>query len=374
MNVQQNVKECVIRYYVTYNMILKNNSIFSDYIIILRENEEKKMKKKTQKLLSVLLVTVLITGLLAGCGKSATSKKTGTSEELTPMTIAFCTWAGYAPLYIAIEKGYFKELGYDAKVVIMEDESTYGAALVSNSVQALGQVLDRDIIQYDAGAPEQYVCTMDASTGGDGLIATADIKSMDDLAGKTVALDKSATSYFFFLQALADSNITEDQINIVEMGNDEAGEAFLSGNVDAAVTWEPALTNCTQREGGHILISSKDYPKAIIDVLTVNSNFLKDYPDAADALNDCWNKSVEYLKSNPEDAYQIMADGLGLTADDVKSECAGITFYDQDKNKSFNDLTTDQNVEDIAQMAADFWIEKGYMKKNDVSGFFNYLK
>ena len=260
-NLNERTTECKRMCYMILRNIqynIKNNSIFSDYIIILRENEEKKMKKKTQKLLSVLLVTVLITGLLAGCGKQATSKKTGTSEELTPLTIAFCTWAGYAPLYIAIEKGYFKELGYDAKVVIMEDESTYGAALVSNSVQALGQVLDRDIIQYDAGAPEQYVCTMDASTGGDGLIATADIKSMDDLAGKTVALDKSATSYFFFLQALADSNITEDQINIVEMGNDEAGEAFLSGNVDAAVTWEPALTNCTQREGGHILISSKD--------------------------------------------------------------------------------------------------------------------
>ena len=115
------------------------------------------------------------------------------------MKIAFCTWAGYAPVFIAIEKGYFEEAGYDAEVVIMEDESTYGAAFVSNSIQALGQVMDRDIIQFDAGAPEQYVCTMDCSTGGDGLVATGDIKTMDDLAGKTVALDKSATSYFFFL-------------------------------------------------------------------------------------------------------------------------------------------------------------------------------
>lgn len=327
-----------------------------------------------QKGLALLLTAVLLTGMLSGCGSQAGSSASSGDKKLTPMTIAFCTWAGYAPLYIAVQKGYFKERGYDAKIVIMEDESTYGAAFVSNSIQALGQVLDRDIIQYDAGAPEKYVCTMDASTGGDGLIATADIKTMDDLAGRTVALDKSATSYFFFLQALAESHIKEDQIKIVEMGNDEAGQAFLSGKVDAAVTWNPALSNCSQRKGGHILVSSKEYPKAIMDVLTVNSNFLKDHPDASQVLNDCWNQSVDYLKKNPEDAYGIMASGLGIKAEEIKSECAGITFYDKEMNQKFNDLTTEKNVKDIAAMAADFWVKKGYMKKSDVSGFFSLLK
>jgi ribosomal protein L11 methylase PrmA len=101
---------------------------------------------------------------------------------------------------------------------------------------------------------------------------------MDDLAGKTVGLDKSATSYFFFLQALADSNIKEDQVNIVEMGSSDAGDAFLAGKIDAAVTWEPFLSSAGKREGGHILVSSAEYPRAIIDVLTVNSNFSKENP------------------------------------------------------------------------------------------------
>ena len=54
-------------------------------------------------------------------------------------------------------------------------------------------------------------------------------------------------------------------------------------------------------------------------------------------------------------------------------ECSGITFYDEAMNKEFNDLGKEGNVKDIAQMAADFWVEKGYMKSNDVEGFFAYI-
>ena len=310
-----------------------------------------------KKIIAAIMAVLMLLSLCA-CGKTAAP-----ADETKKMTIAFCTWAGYAPLFIAKEKGYFAEKNYDVDLVIIEDESTYGAAFVSDSIQGLGQVLDRDIIQFDAGAPEQYVCTMDCSTGGDGLIATADIKSMDDLAGKTVALDKSATSYFFFLQALADSSITEDQINIVEMGNDEAGEAFLAGAVDAAVTWEPALSNCSEREGGHLLISSADYPKAIIDVLTVSTEFAKKNPEVYDVLSSCWYKAVDYLKENFEDGCAIMAKGLELDTADVMDECSGITFYDKSMNEEFNNTDKEQNVYEIAMMAANFWVEKGYMKR-----------
>ncbi len=331
------------------------------------------------RVITVAMVFAFVLGLLTACGGTPEAPqgeeaKQEQAEGKVHMKIAFCTWAGYAPLFIAKEKGYFDEAGLDVELVIMEDESAYGAAFVSNSIQALGQVLDRDIIQYNAGAPEQYVCTMDASTGGDGLVATADIKTMDDLAGKKVALDKSATSYFFFLQALQDSNITEDDITIVEMGNDEAGEAFLAGSVDAAVTWEPALSNCGQREGGHKLVTSADYPKAIIDVLTVNSNFAAEHPDIYEKLADCWYKSVDYVKSNFEDACAIMAKGLDLEKDEVMGECSGITFYDKAMNESFNDPSAKDNVTAIADMAAGFWVEKGYMDSTDLKGFFPTIK
>lgn len=331
------------------------------------------MMKKTLALLTALALAVSLTAC-GGTPKKAEASAPGAEPapgaELIPIRVAFCTWVGYAPLFIAQEKGYFEEYGYAPEIIIMEDESAYGSALVSNSIDALGQVLDRDIIQYVAGAPEQYVCTMDASTGGDGLVATAEIQSVDDLSGKTVALDKSATSYFFFLQVLADSSITEDDINIVEMGNDEAGEAFIAGSVDAAVTWEPQLSSCSMREGGHILVSSADYPKAIIDVLTVNSNFLNAHPNAARDLLEIWNRSVDFLNGNLDEGCKIMAEGLDLDVEEVTESCGGVTFYDRAMNTEFVKESTEFNVMDVADTAAAFWLERGYIDNTDLSGFF----
>ena len=329
------------------------------------------MKKKV---LAFIIAAVMVLSLTACGGGSDSSSDSAASEtENKKITIAFCTWAGYAPLFIAQEKGYFEEYGYEPDIQIIEDESTYGSLFSSGSIQALGQVLDRDLVQFAAGAPEAYVCTMDASTGGDGLVAAAGIDSVDDLKGKKVALDKSATSYYFFMQVLKDSNITEEDVEIVDMGNDESGEALLAGSVDAAVTWEPILSECADQ--GKLLASSKDYDKTIIDILTVSTAFAEENPDIYDVLEDCWNKSVDYLNENFDEGCEIMAAGLDLEAEEVKEECAGITFYDKAMNDAFADTSSEGNVFEVAKSMAEFWKEKGEMDvgEDDIKAFFPTL-
>ena len=329
------------------------------------------MKKKV---LALVIAAVMVLSLTAcGGGSDSASDSDKGETENKKITIAFCTWAGYAPLFIAQEKGFFEEYGYEPDIQIIEDESTYGSLFSSGSIQALGQVLDRDLVQFAAGAPEAYVCTMDASTGGDGLVAAAGIDSVDDLKGKTVALDKSATSYYFFMQVLNDSNITEDDVTIVDMGNDESGEALLAGNVDAAVTWEPILSQCADQ--GKLLASSKDYDKTIIDILTVSTAFAEENPDIYDVLEDCWNRSVDYLNENFDEGCEIMAAGLDLEAEEVKEECAGITFYDKAMNDAFADTGSDGNVFEVAKSMAGFWKEKGEIdaEEDDIKAFFPTL-
>lgn len=151
------------------------------------------MKKK----LSLLLAALLVAGtVFTGCGSK---KAEADADGLTEVTMAFCTFTGYSPMFIAQEQGYFEDAGIKMDIQVIEDESTYASLITKGDVQFLATAQDPNIKMFANGATSKYVLTMDQSFGADGLVATADIKTLDDLKGKSVALDKSASSYYLSL-------------------------------------------------------------------------------------------------------------------------------------------------------------------------------
>lgn len=279
----------------------------------------------------------------------------------TPVTVAHATWVGYGPLHIAKELGYFKEQGLDVNLTIIEDESQYAAALASGNIDGLGNVIDREVIHFAKGTPETVIFAMDESTGGDGVVAAGGIKTVADLKGRTVALDKSSTSYFFFLSILEKNGMKEDEVNIQEMGASDAGAAFVAGKVDAAVTWEPWLTNAGQREGGHVLISSREMPGTIVDVFVMNAGFIAKHPEAPTKMARAWFKAIEWYKANPAKGDEIMAKAFGLSAAEVADMAKGVTFKGAAENLAF--VKPGQGLYAVADRAIRFWKEKGIIEK-----------
>ncbi|MFP4315100.1 MAG: ABC transporter substrate-binding protein [Desulfovibrionales bacterium] len=277
----------------------------------------------------------------------------------TMLKVAHATWVGYGPLYIAQNQGYFAEQGLDVELLIIEDEAQYAAALASGNIDGLGNVIDREVIHYAKGTPEVVVFAMDESSGGDGVIASGDITSVADLKGKTVGLDKSSTSYFFFLSILDKHGVDEADINIQEMGASDAGVAFVAGKIDAAVTWEPWLSNAGQREGGHVLVSSKEMPKTIVDVFVLNKEFVDQNPQAPVGLTRAWYKAVEWYRANPDKGNEIMAKAMGLDTQEMADMASGVTFIGKQENVEFFDKDTEINIYDVAGRAVTFWKSKG---------------
>lgn len=350
------------------------------------------MKKFIALTLSLALTCVIFTG----CGKEETQVPApigdGTiaeapeaqAAEAVPekhdpidVTMGFCTWTGYAPMFIAQEKGFFKDADINMDIKVIEDESTYASLLTNGSVPLIATALDPDIKMFANGAPISYVLMMDASCGADGLVCTSAIQSMEDLKGKKVALDKSASSYYFFLTALeTGSELTEEDIEVIDMGDTtEAGLAFMSGNVDAAVMWEPELSDALESvDGAHALVTSADYPNTILDALVVSNDWAAANPWAVDAIAECWYKAVDYIKENPEDAYKLMASGFEeVTAEDIESDSAGLVFYGREDNENFFKESND-SAYTISQRMADFWKYKGECDNTDLTEFFALCK
>lgn len=333
-------------------------------------------------MVSMLLVMTLSLGLIS-CGTNSSSDSSDTStaktnnesndsgtndEDLTDMSLSFSTWVGSGMFYIAQEKGFFAENGLNVDINIVDDESTFASLMATNSIQALGHVLDREVINYSNGVNEKVIMAYDQSSGGDGIVASKEIQSPEDLAGKTVALDKSSTSYFYFLTVLDKAGLTEDDVTIRDMDADSAGTSFVQGQIDAAVTWEPWLSNASQRQGGHLLCDSGDYPNTIVDVVTFTDTFMKEHPEAAPGFVKAWNEAVDwYYDGNENDGNKIMADALGIDLDDFESQVSGVTWYDRDTMNTFFDESTENNIYEVGDRAIKFWVERGLIDSSFTS-------
>lgn len=337
------------------------------------ENSKKTIKRGRQKmkkslsfryLLVALLVVVLGATLVIGCGGQSSPNADQTNEPVK-FKIGHCTWVGYGPLYIAQEKGFFKNHNIEPEMVIIEDESQYAATIAANEIQALGNVVDREVIHNAQGAPINFVCAMDQSYGGDGIIASGEIKSVKDLEGKTIGLDKASTSYFFFLAVLDKYGVDESKINIQEMTAGDAGAAFVAGKLDAAIAWEPWLSKANQRDGGHVLISSRDFPGIIVDVISMRQDFIDKHPEAVQGLVEAWNEAVAFYKENPEEGNKIIAEALYLSVDEVAEMASGVQFMGKEENINFfNRDYSGANIYKLTDLAIKFWTDKNVLEKS----------
>lgn len=251
------------------------------------------------------------------------------------LKLGHSTWVGYGPFYVARDKGFFKEEGVDVELVIMEDTPIKMGALMAGQLDLVASTADEFPIYMKPGIGLHYVLAVDNSKGGDGICANKDITDIAGLKGKKVAFEQGSVSQFFLNALLKDAGMTQEDIEAVNMPATDSGVAFAAKQVDAAVTWEPALSQGAKSEHGHLLLSSADKPGLITDVVAATTDTLANKKDDVAAFVRAWYKALEFIKTNPDEANQIMASGVGGWLNDpavFAETLAGIEYLDREKN------------------------------------------
>ena len=292
------------------------------------------------------------TGAEAGSGNES-------SGEPTKLSLALSSWVGFAPLYIAQEKGFFKEHGLDVELVKMESVADRRSTLAANRIQGFTSTVDTHVVTAASGVPVVQVVALDDSYGGDGLVAKKEIKSLKDLVGKTVAVQTDGgASFFWFLYLLNKEGIDEKDIKLQSMTAGDAGAAFAAKKVDAAVTWEPWLSKAKDTDFGSVLVSSDATPGVIADTIGLRKDFADANPDAVKALAQSWFEAVEYYKTNEEDAVKIMARAFDQTTDEFKAGLSGVRYYDQARNQEyFGTKEQPGALRELTELGAKFWLD-----------------
>jgi NitT/TauT family transport system substrate-binding protein len=115
----------------------------------------------------------------------------------------------------------------------------------------------------------------------------------------------------------------------------DAGVAFTAGRVDAAVTWEPHLSQGAATDHGKVLINSAETPGLIVDVVAVLESTANEHRAELEAFVRAWQRALDFLESHPDEAYQIMANGVGgwlQDPEEFKAAASGIEYLSVNRN------------------------------------------
>ncbi len=288
----------------------------------------------------------------------------GAASAADKILIGMSNWIGYAPLYLAQEKGFFKSKGIDVEVKIVEAIADRRAAIAAGRIQGMCTTVDAHVITAANDIPVKQVLALDESYGGDGILVVESIKTIQDLKGKNVAGMRGGATLFWANYVLTQNKMTLADVNWLDMKAGDAASAFVAGKVDAAITWEPHLSRAAKEGKGHVLLDSRKTPGVIVDSLAFSPDFIAKNRDAVAKIVAAWFEALDYHKKNPEDSNAILAKFTGDNPELHKKHIEGVRFYGLEDNKVyFGTADKPGNLFGVVQRAVDLWIETKQIPK-----------
>jgi NitT/TauT family transport system substrate-binding protein len=334
---------------------------------------------KRRSLLSYLIIFLVSLTLVIGCVNPATYIKT-TTEEADSAAVAsgavrlgFSAWPGWFPWQVAQEKGIFTANNVSVALKWFDGYLESISTLTAGQIDANSQTLGDTVSSVSGGADQVIVLVNDNSTGNDKVIVRQGIDRISDLKGKKVAAEEGTVDHFLLLLGLKKAGLSPQDIKFVPLETGKAAAAFVAGQVDATAVFAPFTTQALKLPGSKELFTSKDFPGSISDHLVFTREFVEEHPERVQALVNSWFATVDFLKTNQEEAYKIMSKRAGVTLDEYKDYAEGTRLFTIEENlQAFqpgNDMTS---LQFAAQEMTQFLTEVGLATtKPDTSKLFD---
>ena len=251
----------------------------------------------------------------------------GQAQTLRTVRVAHDFWVGYAGYYVALEKGYFKDAGLNVVDKTFPMPADGVVPLLQGDVDIHLSTIDTFLTAEDHSPDSiRMVALVDSSNGADAVIAKPSIPDLAALKGKKVGVALGQTSHFLLLKGLAAKKISPSSLKLVNLNGDDAGNAFAGGKLDAAVTWEPFITQGLSK-GGHVLYSTQDAPDLIINAVAVKPATLARKRDDVIAFLKAFARGTDWAMQNRAETAAIVGKALEQKPDDVVAMMAKDKLY-----------------------------------------------
>ena len=250
-------------------------------------------------------------------------------EPETALRIGTNVWIGSEPLYLARELGYL-----DSAVVQLVEYPSASEVLRAYRNQAIdGMVISLDELFGLAvdGLQPRIILAVDVSHGADVVVGRPGMKSMQDLKGKSVAVESGALGAFVLSRALTLNGMQASDVNVVHLESNEQPKAFEQGKVDGAVTFDPYRGHFLKM-GATTLFDSTQIPGEIVDLVAVRAPVISKQPKAVQALLTGWFRATDYMTREPKDAAQRMGKRQQISGEQFLAALKGLHVPTRDEN------------------------------------------
>jgi sulfonate transport system substrate-binding protein len=169
------------------------------------------------------------------------------------------------------------------------------------------------IFAQAAGAKFIYIGNDPAAPEAEAIVIPKDspIKSVAELKGKKVALNKGSNVHYLLVKALEKAGLKYSDIQPVFLPPADARAAFERGAVDAWVIWDPFLAAVEKQSGARVLVDGRGVVNNYAFYLAERS-YTEKYPQLIQALFDDSVAQGQWLKANLKQAAALIAPLQGL--------------------------------------------------------------
>lgn len=308
-----------------------------------------------KKLFACMLMLCMMV-VMAGCGGSQSAPEKSGGKEPIKVSLGMLRLTSSAPLFIAMEKGYFKEEGieidpqwFDAAqpiaVATASSKVDVGATGISASLYNMAAKGQKLYIVADKGREEKgysssaLLANTDAYAGG--------LNSIEALKGKRIGITQKGSTFEYMAGRLLESKgLSNDDVTLVPLGKISAVMAALqSGQIDACILNEPNVSK-VQREGyGKLITQVSDVIPYQTSAVFYSPNFAEK-KDAGIRFMKAYNKACQYYyeavveKKDParlDEIVKIIAKHVKTPEEDIK---LGLPYIDKNGVLLASDIDT----------------------------------
>lgn len=262
-----------------------------------------------RRLLSLLSIAALLVCLLAGCtknnaAKTPVSQKTG-EKPLTKITLNEVAHSiFYAPMYAAIENGYFEQEGIDLELVTGFGADKVMSAVLSGEADIGFMGPETAVYTYNEGASDAVVNFAQLTQrAGNFIVARkqtdtfqlSDLKGAEVLGGRAGGMPEMVFEYVLKKNGIQPSEVNIDQS--IDFGSTAA--AFAGGKGSYTVEFEPSAT-ALEQEGEGFVVSSVGVESGYVPytAFSAKKSYLDEHKDLIQAFTNALQKGMDYVASH----------------------------------------------------------------------------